>query len=134
AKAVHGAGDLGLVGAGDRVGRGRTRACEREQDRERETHHAHQSSVSTAAGFFSNRLRTLWSRIDLRRRIDCGVTSTSSSSLMNSSAYSSVILRGGAITSFSSAAVVRMLVSFFTLHGLTTRSLSREWMPITMPG
>ena len=69
----------------------------------------------------------------MRRRIVFGVTSTSSSSLMNSSAYSSVVWRGGARTSFSSAAVVRMFVSYFDLFGLTTRSLSRWWMPMIMP-
>ena len=62
-----------------------------------------------------------------------GVTSTSSSSLMNSSADSSVNTRGGVRNSFSSAAVVRMLVSFFAFDGLTTRSLSRECRPMIWP-
>ena len=54
------------------------------------------------------------------------MTSTSSSSLMNSRADSKVNGRGGSRMSFSSAEVVRILVSFLALFGLTTRSLSRE--------
>ena len=47
------------------------------------------------------------------------MTSTSSSSSMYSSACSSVILRGGLRKMFSSLPVVRMLVSFLAVVGLT---------------
>src|SRR5262249_43264446 len=93
--------------------------------------HAHVAHATLSA--FSVRFRALWSSTRLRSRIAFGVTSTSSSSLMNSSAASSVMMRGGVRKSFSSAAVVRMLVSFFAFDGLTTRSLSRECMPTIMP-
>src|SRR3990172_8035885 len=64
----------------------------------------------------------------LRRRMDFGVTSTSSSSSMNSRACSSDIRIGGVSRMFSSLPAARMLVSCFPFRGLTTRSLSREWM------
>ena len=52
----------------------------------------------------------------LRRRIEVGVTSTSSSTEMNSMADSRVIGRAGVSRSDSSWAWVRMLVSFFVLR------------------
>ncbi len=66
-------------------------------------------------------------------RIDFGVTSTSSSSSMNSTAYSSVSRIGGVRFTASSLPAARMFVSFLPLIGFTTRSFSREWMPITIP-
>src|SRR6267154_365622 len=53
-------------------------------------------------------------RIRLRRRMLDGVTSTSSSSLMNSMACSSPSLRGGMRRIASSADDARMLVCFFS--------------------
>jgi hypothetical protein len=54
-----------------------------------------------------------------------GVISTSSSSAMNSTAYSSVSSIGGVRRIASSLLAARMLVSFFVLMGFTTRSFSR---------
>src|ERR1017187_3344167 len=54
-------------------------------------------------------------RTFLRRRIDTGVTSTNSSSRMNSMACSRFRMRGGTSLMASSAVDARMLVSFFSL-------------------
>ena len=62
-----------------------------------------------------------------------GVISTSSSSAMNSTAFSSVSSMGGVRLMASSLPEARTLVSFFSRMGLTTRSLSRVWMPMIMP-
>src|SRR5690606_22572103 len=78
-------------------------------------------------------LRWFSSRIFLRRRIDLGVTSTSSSSAMNSSACSRVNLIGGTRAMTSSLPDARMLSSFLPLVGLMVRSLSRLWMPASWP-
>ena len=72
-------------------------------------------------------------RIRLRSRMLAGVTSTSSSSLMNSIACSSPSLRGGIRRIASSAVEARMLVCFFSLVTLTSRSFGREFSPMTMP-
>src|SRR5438270_84375 len=56
---------------------------------------------------------------------EVGVTSTSSSSAMNSTAYSSVSSMGGVRRIASSLPAARMLVSFLVRMGLTTRSFSR---------
>src|SRR3954447_5843313 len=66
-------------------------------------------------------------------RIDCGVTSTASSSRMNSSACSSDSGRGGISRTVSSAAAARMFVSFLGFDAFTSRSLSREFSPTTIP-
>jgi len=58
-------------------------------------------------------------------RIDFGVISTSSSSAMNSTAYSSVSWIGGVILIASSLPETRKLVSCLPRTALTTRSLSR---------
>ena len=63
----------------------------------------------------------------------CGVASTSSSSSMYSSACSSVILRAGLRMMFSSLLVVRMLVSFLAVVGLTVMSLSRAFSATIWP-
>jgi hypothetical protein len=73
---------------------------------------------------FSNRLR---------RRMDCGVTSISSSSSIYSKAPSSVNSRGGSSWMFSSLDLVRMFVSFFSFVGLTSMSPGREFSPISIP-
>ncbi len=52
---------------------------------------------------------------------------------MNSTADSSVSWMGGVRTTFSSLPAARTLVSFLPFTGFTMRSLSRLWMPITMP-
>ena len=65
--------------------------------------------------------------------MEVGVTSTSSSSAMNSTAYSSVSSMGGVSRIASSLPAARMLVSFLVLIGFTTRSLSRLWIPMIMP-
>ena len=62
-----------------------------------------------------------------------GVTSTSSSAAMNSIAVSSVIGRGGVSRSDSSCEWVRMLVSFFSLVGLTSMSPDRLFSPTIIP-
>jgi uncharacterized peroxidase-related enzyme len=58
-------------------------------------------------------------------RIDFGVTSTSSSSSIQASAFSSVMRIGGVRRTASSLPAARMLVSFLPLSTLTSRSLSR---------
>ena len=67
------------------------------------------------------------------RRIDFGVTSTSSSSWIQASERSSVMRIGGVRRTASSFAVVRMLVSFLPLSTLTSRSFSRVCSPTIMP-
>ena len=62
-----------------------------------------------------------------------GVISTSSSSAMNSMADSRVSWIGGVSVTASSLPDERTLVSCLVLIGLTTRSLSRLWMPMIMP-
>ena len=69
----------------------------------------------------------------LRRRMLFGVTSTHSSSRMNSSACSSESGRGGIRRTSSSAVAERMLVSFFSLDAFTSRSFSREFSPTIIP-
>ena len=66
-------------------------------------------------------------------RMFAGVTSTSSSSSMNSMACSSVMRIGGVSWMFSSVPAARTLVSCLALSALTTRSFSRECRPITIP-
>jgi hypothetical protein len=61
------------------------------------------------------------------------VISTSSSSAMNSIADSSVSEIGGTRRTASSVPDARTLVNCLPLIGFTTRSLSREWMPMIMP-
>src|SRR6185369_6497613 len=90
--------------------------------------HAATGSASREA-----RLRSCSFRKRLRSRIVFGVTSTSSSSAMNSTALSSVSWIGGTRRTASSVPDARTLVNCLPLIGLTTRSLSREWMPMTMP-
>ena len=79
------------------------------------------------------RRRSISVRYRLRRRILLGVTSTSSSSSMNSTAYSSDIWMGGTSRTASSVPAARILVNCFPLIGLTTISFSREWIPMIMP-
>ena len=68
------------------------------------------------------------------RRIDDGVTSTSSSAAMNSSAdLERDRSRGGVSRSASSCEWVRMLVSFFSLVGLTSMSPDRLFSPTIIP-
>src|SRR5713101_3280754 len=69
----------------------------------------------------------------LRRRIDFGVTSTYSSSAMNSIADSRVSTRCGTSRMASSAVEARMLVCFFSLVTLTSISASRAFSPTIMP-
>jgi hypothetical protein len=72
-------------------------------------------------------------RMTLRRRTTLGVTSTHSSSAMNSSACSSEKFITGVRRSNSSAVEERMLFSFFSLVGLTSISSWRAFSPMTMP-
>src|SRR5690606_14299110 len=90
---------------------------------------AFSTRAAARAAFF----RSTAASCRLRSRMDCGVTSISSSSSMYSRAYSSVICRGGSRMTFSSDAVVRMLDSFFSLVTFTSRSLGREFSPASMP-
>src|ERR1700722_11132916 len=103
--------------------------------------HKNQGSNGTAenqmeslhAGVGLRRGRRLAWRIFLRRRKDLGVTSTTSSSAMNSIACSRFIGLKGTRRMASSALEARMLVSFFSRTSFTSRSLSRECSPMTMP-
>src|SRR5690606_17531382 len=79
------------------------------------------------------RLRSLSVSSFLRRRISFGVTSTSSSSSMKSSACSRVNFSAGVSLIASSLPEARMLVSGLVLIALTVRSLSLEWMPVSWP-
>src|SRR5882724_6351189 len=69
----------------------------------------------------------------LRRRIDFGVISSTSSSRIHSSACSRFMVRGGVRRTASSEVEERTLVSFFSLVILTSRSLSRACSPTTCP-
>ena len=75
----------------------------------------------------------LAARIRFRSLMLTGVTSTSSSSLMNSMACSSPSFRGGIRRIASSALDARMLVCFFSFVTLTSMSLGRAFSPMTMP-
>src|ERR1700732_1750276 len=79
-----------------------------------------QEADSTLARISCQRLgRFLASRTFLRRRMDFGVTSTNSSSEINSMAFSRVHSRGGTRRMASSALDERMFVCFFSLVMLT---------------
>ena len=69
----------------------------------------------------------------LRRRTFFGVTSTHSSSRMNSRAWSSDSGRGGVRRMSSSLLDARMFVSFFSLQMFTSMSSLRAFSPTTMP-
>src|ERR1700674_196358 len=86
---------------------------------------------STAA--IEPRLRLFDCRTFLRSRRDFGVTSTNSSSAMNSIACSRLRLRYGTRRIASSEVEARMLVSFFSRTMLTSRSVSFAFSPIIMP-
>src|SRR5512143_482514 len=73
------------------------------------------------------------SRIFFRMRIDAGVISTSSSSLMNSRADSRERIRGGTSRSASSAPAARMFVSFFSFVMFTSMSTGRVFSPTIIP-
>lgn len=79
------------------------------------------------------RFRSLAERNFLRRRIESGVTSMSSSGPMYSMAKSRVISFGGVRIIASSFPEERMLVSFLVLQMLTSMSLLRAFLPTTMP-
>ena len=69
----------------------------------------------------------------LRRRMFFGVTSTSSSSVMYSSASSSVNVRGGVSCTAMSAVEERWLPRFFVRAMLTTMSPGLLRSPTIMP-
>src|SRR5262249_4414907 len=69
----------------------------------------------------------------LRIRILGGVISTSSSDSMYSSASSRVSSRGGLSRMFLSEPEARILVSFFSLQGLTTISSPRAFSAMIIP-
>ena len=93
--------------------------------------HYHQiTGIDTDQTPVKNAVVTLQSFLSL---IDTGVTSTSSSSSMNSSACSRVRRRGGVSLMASSEPEARTLVSFFPLQGFTSRSLSLACWPMIMP-
>src|SRR6476661_5062987 len=107
-----------------------------DQGQRRSDEHVKHAASRLPAAYAASRLAFLRScsfRKRLRRRIDLGVISTSSSSAMNSTAYSSDIWIGGTRRTASSVPDERTLVSCLPLIGLTTRSLSREWIPMIMP-
>ena len=82
----------------------------------------------------ARRRRSVSLRIFLRRRIFVGVTSSSSSSSMYSSAISSdMIARRLQQDVLVGAGLARMLVSFFSFVGLTAMSSSRAFSPTIMP-
>ena len=79
------------------------------------------------------RLRSRWSRIILRMRMDFGVTSTYSSALMYSRHSSSESTVLGMMRALSSVPEARTLVSCFAFVTLMTRSLSWTCSPTTCP-
>ena len=79
------------------------------------------------------RRRSAMGSTALRSRTEWGVTSTHSSSAMNSRACSRESGRGGVRRTSSSDDDARMLVSFFSLTGLTSMSSDRELSPTIMP-
>src|SRR4051812_50054878 len=81
----------------------------------------------------SARLRSFGSRTVLRRRIDFGVTSTSSSSWIQARDFSSVIRIGGGGGTAPSLQGGGVLVGFFSLCKFTPRAFSRVWSPLIMP-
>src|SRR5260370_32828419 len=103
------------------------------------------SPVSTVSTTISNscnhpstvaiepRFRLFDCRTFLRSRRDFGVTSTNSSSAMNSIACSRLRLRYGTRRIASSEVDARMLVSFFSRTMFTSRSVSFAFSPMIMP-
>ena len=77
--------------------------------------------------------RSTGSSTSLRRRITSGVTSTHSSSRMNSSAWSSESLWWGTSFTVSSEPDARMFVCFFSRTAFTSRSSARAFSPTTIP-
>ena len=69
----------------------------------------------------------------MRRRTDCGVTSTSSSSSMYSRASSKVKVMGGVSWMALSAELERWLPRFFVFSTFTTMSPSLADSPTIMP-
>ena len=65
--------------------------------------------------------------------IALGVTSTNSSSAINSRARSRSKTIGGERIKFSSVPAARILLSCLAFSGFTTKSLSRECCPIIIP-
>src|SRR5712691_4387107 len=88
---------------------------------------------SSSTATIELRFRLLNCRTFLRRRRDFGVTSTYSSSVMNSMACSRFKLRKGTRRIAMSEVEERMLVSFFSRTTLTSRSLSLAFSPTIMP-
>jgi hypothetical protein len=91
-----------------------------------------QTDAAPAFSRFAARPRSVWSKTILRRRTDRGVTSTHSSSAMNSSACSSDIGLGG-ISFSNESALDRTFVSFFSFVGLTSMSSARAFSPTIIP-
>src|SRR5579864_2316082 len=89
----------------------------------------HDSSTAARALF----LRLFDCSTFLRKRSALGVTSTNSSSAMNSIACSRFSGRKGTSRMASSAVDARMLVSFFSRTALTSRSVSLAFSPMIMP-
>src|SRR5215213_2821868 len=85
----------------------------------------------TSASFFFGRMFAASTRF--RKRILCGVTSTSSSSAINSSACSNDNSFGGTSRIASSAVEARMFVSFFSFIAFTSRSTVRAFSPTIIP-
>src|SRR5699024_1805063 len=77
--------------------------------------------------------RSFGSRMTLRMRTVVGVTSTHSSSPVNSRDSSRVSRRGGTRFSKESEEAARMFVSFFSLVMFTSMSSLREFSPTTWP-
>src|ERR1700733_6261777 len=129
----------GLAAAGGRGLRGRLFIFDfGVPDNAGHKHHGYNGSAeyqvrTLHTGVGLRRGRRLACRIFLRRRKDLGVTSTSSSSAINSMACSRFMGLKGTRRMASSALDARMLVSFFSRTTFTSRSLSRECSPITMP-
>src|SRR5438105_6556589 len=127
------AGLTGAVGAGEADALAGIDRCVRALEERLDAPYEGEIGETDQAASRSARRRSCSLRWRLRRRMDFGVISTSSSSPMNSTAYSSVSPIGGVSRMASSLPLARMLVSCLVRIGLTTRSLSRLWMPTIMP-
>ena len=90
-------------------------------------------SVFLPPAALNARTRSISERFFLRIRMLTGVTSTNSSSLMNSKDCSKDMRTGGVKRILSSEPAARTLVSFFVFRGLTVKSLLRTCKPITSP-
>ena len=79
------------------------------------------------------RMRSAWFKMAFLNLMEVGVTSTYSSSAMNSKQRSKLRIVGGVSFNASSLPLARLFVRCFVLHTLTVMSSSRLFSPTTIP-